>query len=288
MSRGRYPALSGAGYPRTVAAVDLYLDLLARTLTRVGFGDVERQPVEGMTRARAAIIGPVQAALRTRRMEVVRLHHITPEARESGRVWPREAETMVGLPRLRNLRSCIEQCLTDDVPGDILEAGVWRGGAAIYARAILAAHDVKDRTVWVADSFEGLPKPAAKWAAEDVVLHHIHNKVFAVGLDEVRRNFERYGMLDDQVRFLVGWFADTLPAAPVEQLAVLRLDGDMYGSTMDTLTPMFPKVQHGGFVIIDDYCLDPCRQAVHDYRDAHGITDPIEDIDGMGAYWRKT
>jgi len=90
------------------------------------------------------------------------------------------------------------------------------------------------------------------------------------------------------VRFLKGWFRDTLPAAPIERLAVLRLDGDMYQSTMDTLVNLYPKVSQGGYVIVDDYGAIPaCRQAVNDYRAANGITEEIRDIDWTGIFWQK-
>ena len=105
----------------------------------------------------------------------------------------------------------------------------------------------------------------------------------------MKANFAKYGLLDDRVVFLDGWFKDTLPAAPIERLAVLRLDGDMYESTMEALTALYDKVSTGGFVIIDDYgCIDACRKAVHDFRDARGIAEKIVDIDGWGVYWRKS
>lgn len=90
------------------------------------------------------------------------------------------------------------------------------------------------------------------------------------------------------MRFLKGWFKDTLPRAPIQKLAVLRLDGELYESTVGSLTHLFPKLSVGGYIIIDDYFLKGCREAVHDFRDKHGIDDPINDIDGMGAYWRST
>jgi hypothetical protein len=95
-------------------------------------------------------------------------------------------------------------------------------------------------------------------------------------------------MLDRQVRFLEGWFKDTLPTAPIGQIAVLRLDGDMYESTIQALEALYERVSPGGFVIIDDYFLGPCRQAVTDFRSRTGIIDSIIDIDGKGVFWRKS
>ena len=207
--------------------------------------------------------------------------------RLDGRDWPSIAHTMVGMARLDNLQHCIGQVLEDGVSGDFIETGVWRGGACIFMRAILRAHGVADRTVWVADSFAGMPA-ATGHAADAALKLHEHNDVLAVSLDTVRRNFERYDLLDDQVHFLPGWFKDTLPTAPVEKLAVIRLDGDLYGSTMDALVHLYPKLSPGGFVIVDDYCIPHCRQAVDDFRSEHSITDEVVPIDASAAYWRHT
>lgn len=155
-------------------------------------------------------------------------------------------------------------------------------------RGVLAAYGVRDRTVWVADSFAGLPAPdPARWPADAGDSHH-KATVLAVSEAEVRENFRRYGLLDDQVRFLPGWFRDTLPTAPIERLAVLRLDGDMYESTIEALNALYPRLSDGGFCIIDDYgAVEGCRRAVEDYRSSHQVEDPMIKIDLTGVYWRK-
>jgi len=165
---------------------------------------------------------------------------------------------------------------------------VWRGGACIFMKAILAASGVKDRKVFVADSFQGLPEPdAEKYPLDKGDTHHLFDSVLAVSDAQVRRNFEKYGLWDDSVVFLKGWFKDTLPTAPIKQLAILRLDGDMYSSTIEVLETLYPKLSKGGFCIIDDYALAGCRKAVDDYRAKNGITTPIETIDWTGRWWRK-
>jgi hypothetical protein len=202
--------------------------------------------------------------------------------------YPARAHTMIGVKRLRNIQKLVEDVIANDVPGDLLEAGAWRGGATIFMRALLEAHDVRDRTVWVADSFEGLPpaNPEVYPADEGMKLNEI--PALAISIEEVRSNFERYGLLDDQVKFLKGWFKDTFPGAPIEQLAVLRLDGDLYESTMDSLVPLYPKVVSGGYVIVDDYQIIPsCKKAVDDYRAEHGISAPIVEVDWNAVYWQK-
>jgi O-methyltransferase len=138
-----------------------------------------------------------------------------------------------------------------------------------------------------ADSFEGLPVPNPDYPADAGSEFHLF-KDLAVPLDEVLENFRKYDLLDGQVRFLEGWFSDTLPACPIERLAVLRLDGDMYASTMDALHHLYPKLSVGGYVIVDDYGAVPaCKSAAHDYRYRHDITEAIINIDWTGVYWRK-
>ncbi|MFZ9132836.1 MAG: TylF/MycF/NovP-related O-methyltransferase [Gemmobacter sp.] len=209
--------------------------------------------------------------------------------RATGQDWPSVAHSMIGRARMENLRFCVETALDDGVPGDLIETGVWRGGACILMRGILRARAVTDRTVWVADSFAGLPPPdAAAYPADAGDLHHTMADL-AVPLEEVQRNFALYGLLDDQVRFLKGWFRDTLPGAPIGQLAVLRLDGDMYESTTDALRALYHKVAPGGFVIVDDYhAVAGCKAAVHDHlATLPAAAQPeIREIDGTGVYWR--
>jgi hypothetical protein len=168
------------------------------------------------------------------------------------------AVSMLPLARFDNLQACIADVLTSNIPGDFIETGVWRGGATIFMRAMLKAIGITDRIVWVADSFEGLPEPDAdKFPIEakthqGAVMTKVYNH-FAAGLDEVQSNFTAYGVLDKQVRFLKGWFKDTLPTAPIGALAIMRLDGDYYESTMDALTNLYDKLSVGGYAIIDDY-----------------------------------
>jgi O-methyltransferase len=162
-------------------------------------------------------------------------------------------------------------------------------------RGILKAFEVTDRTVWVADSFEGLPEPDAKRFPLEARVHAGRTMKetyghFAVSLDLVRDNFRRYDLLDEQVQFVKGWFKDSLPSVPVERLAMFRLDGDYYESTMDALTVLYPKVSPGGYVIVDDYGEDRwtyCRKAIHDFRERFHLTEKIVQVDSKCAYWRR-
>ena len=195
---------------------------------------------------------------------------------------------MIGLKRLDDLHSCIQQVLRDDVPGDFIETGVWRGGACIFMRAALKAYGDSARRVWVADSFEGLPKPDGRYKQDDGDRHWKKSDILGVSLDQVKANFSRYGLLDERVLFLKGWFKDTLPIARGERLAILRLDGDMYSSTMDSLLNLYPKLSVGGYAIIDDYGeIEACREAVNDFRASNKIAASLSPIDLSGVCWKK-
>jgi hypothetical protein len=246
-----------------IASEELYLDLIARTLTGMLYEDPS--------------VGPWPE------------RNFDTDLREHGRDWPSRAQTMVGMKRLANVRLCAESVIRDEVAGDFIETGVWRGGAAIFMRAILKAHRITDRLVWLADSFQGLPPPNPEaYPADAGDINHTMDAL-AVSLEEVKSNFSRYGLLDEQVRFLKGWFRDTLPAAPVDRLALLRLDGDMYESTWDALVNLYPKLSPGGYAIVDDYGAVPaCRQAVDDFRRAQNVTDKLREIDWTGVYWRRS
>jgi glycosyltransferase involved in cell wall biosynthesis len=209
------------------------------------------------------------------------------DARLLGRDWPQTALSMIGRTRMRNVRVLLEQVIRDGIPGDMIETGVWRGGACIYMRAILDAYSIADRTVWVADSFRGLPPPDAEAFPVDAGDTHFTLTDLQVSSDQVRANFARFNLLDDQVKFLEGWFKDTLPSAPIEKLALLRLDGDMYESTWQALEALYHKVSPGGFIIVDDYILAGCAKAVDDWRVREKITAPLQEIDGAAVFWQK-
>src|SRR5688572_21880011 len=274
----------------------LYLTLLKRTLTYYLWGET-LAPIQTMSRSspvRKSIysilksIDSLVSAATADRVCLARRFKFDPASRIEGTDWPPLADTMIGLKRLDNIQFCIEEVLRENVAGDLIETGVWRGGATIFMRGVLKAHGVTDRIVWVADSFQGLPPPdTARYAADAGDPHHTLNYFLGVSLEQVQHNFERYGLLDKQVKFLKGWFKDTLPGAPMQALALLRLDGDMYESTMDALVNLYPKLSVGGYIIIDDYFLEGCKQAVHDYRQKHGITEELQRIGDIGAYWKR-
>jgi len=197
------------------------------------------------------------------------------------------AHSMIGRKRMDNIQHCVETIMKENIAGDLLEAGVWRGGATIFMRALLMVHGDESRKVWVADSFDGVPPPSLPQDKIDISKSKM--PMLAVSLEEVKSLFERYELLDGQVQFLKGWFKDTLPSAAIEKLSLLRADGDLYESTWDVLSNLYHKVTKGGFVIIDDYN-EPglaCKEAVHDFRRLHNIKEALVPIDEMSVFWRK-
>jgi O-methyltransferase len=261
-----------------------YLKLLRTCLTRSfsepGYAEIPKNTRTLLKSTRYAGYSLIQGMLKPLHLSLVQTN------RPSG-------ETMMGMGALENLHSCMKHVLADSVEGDFVETGVWRGGGTIYMRGFLKAYRDQHRKVWVADSFEGLPKPKDEYEA-DKGSQLWASEYLAVSVDQVRKNFAFYDLLDDRVCFLKGFFSDTMPKAPIDRIAVLRLDGDMYESTIVVLKHLYPKLSAGGFVIVDDYGMLPeCNRAVEDYRKSLNITDPLQIIGyvngaPLGAYWRKS
>lgn len=277
---------------------DKYLELLKKSLLNELYLENELRIfclAEGLLRKKWS--------LPYRKVDFERLHHI-------GKYFPKElemfrtnrhegellevnsrhfvyADTMIGRKRLNNIEHCLHTILKEEIPGDVIECGVWKGGAAIFMKAYLDAYEAGERVVWLADSFDGLPESTLE---QDKYMDMSKKSLpgLAIPKGAVLDNFAKYEVSLDNVQFLEGWFKDTLPNAPVEQLALLRLDGDLYESTMHALQSLYHKLSPGGFVIIDDYkALPQCEEAVHDFRSAQNITASIEIIDKMAVYWRK-
>jgi hypothetical protein len=317
----RYQALGLGPLPDDAPAAQLYIDMVKRVVANIIYQD---RPVFYFDA----------------RNDRVLAREFDLEHRLYGKDLPSEAHTMVGIRRLENLHRAVETVLRESVPGDLLEAGVLRGGAAIFLRAILKAHGIRDRRVIACDTFTKRPTlssaphvwlavrilalaaaiPGRAWRrrlffvlqrslasrsgfayvedpSDEMVegamwlcrnVNKMENTRDRTSLTVVRSHFARYGLLDDQVVFLQGLFSDTLPQAPLERLALLRLDGDTYESTRDVLEPMYPKLSPGGYCIIDDYHAFPdCRRAVDAYRTTHGITEELCPIDQHAVFWRK-
>lgn len=266
-----------------------YVDLLKRTLTGTAGAtyDVVIPRSRRLYSLQQAAYGSLQRLLARRGLALLR--QADPKVSAQGMGQTAIGETMIGIARLEQIEACVAEVMADEVPGDFIETGVWRGGASIFMRALLDVHGDTKRTVWLADSFAGLPKPdAARYPADKGDRHWQKSASLAISLEQVRANVARHGFLDNRVRFLPGWFRDTLPGAPVERLAVLRLDGDMYESTMVALDALYDRLSVGGYVIVDDYALPTCAKAIIDFRSKRDIHDPLVRVDWTGVHWRKS
>lgn len=207
------------------------------------------------------------------------------QIRAFGVDWPLQGLTMVGLSRLDDLQSCVESIVTHGVEGDLIEAGTWRGGASMLMRATLDSLGATDRRVWLADSFEGFPEPDD---AHPDTERLADVEYVAVPMDEVRGNFARFG-LEVGVEYRPGFFHETMPGLRGNRWSIVRLDGDSYEATWLTLQSLYPGLSVGGYLIVDDYgALEECRRAVGEFRERHGIEEPIEEVDWTAVRWRRT
>lgn len=279
-----------------------YLRLLRNTLSNTHYRNSDDMPLTageiGLAQqaleklrqrfADKALAGTIPQADEVRRS----LEMFTPEF---GAAYARSNQlqtfTLLESSGLDNVEFCVRSVLERNIPGDLIECGVWRGGTCIYMRGLLKALGESGRTVWVADSFQGLPEPDGDISPLDAVSHEFLKLVggFSVSLEAVQNNFAAFDLLDSQVRFLPGWFSDTLQQAPIERLALMRLDADYYESTQQALDALYPKLSPGGFVIIDDYGIMPlgARRAVEEFRSLHAIENPLIFANRAVAYWQK-
>jgi O-methyltransferase len=284
----RYDAAAG-----DVAMRRRYLDLLARALGNLIYPEhqlrIEHLEQHGPGADRVAR----ERMLRDIRYSDPETFASLIEHKREGRVWRGrpawDAHTMVGLRRLENLEACAARIFADEVPGDFLEAGVCQGGAAIFLRALQVAYGEPERQTWVAYSFQGLPEPEHPVDVErELDFSEAVQPWLAMSLQAVQDNFRTYDLLSDAVRFVPGWFSDTLPGIEVEQIALLRLDADLYASTRDALLALYDRVSPGGYVVIDDYgAFEACRMAVDEFLAERGVEPELRPIDWSAVYWRK-
>ena len=216
--------------------------------------------------------------------------------RAVGDDWPEYGYTMIGMHRLASLRAQLERVMgvsgsnAPVVPGDMLECGVWRGGASIFATGVLVAWNDTTRQVHLCDSFHGLP--VATTAADSNIWQAMH--YLEVSMDTVKSHFARFYLLDEsRVKFYRGYFQFSLPHVRRQfldnerRLAVLRLDGDMWESTMDELFNLYELLNVGGVVLIDDWKHVPeCKAAIETFMQMHHFNETVV-VDNDVAYWIK-
>lgn len=284
---GRGLAVEDPGRPDPIR--NRYLALLKRSLVNMLYPELELQ-IHHLEGGADGLSGTaLQRFQRDIKMHQQGKYNRLMAGKWQGTAPPTSPYTMIGLFRLANIERCAEQVIAEGVPGDFLEAGVCKGGAAIFLRALQVAHGAAERRTWVVDSFEGVPPSEdPDDAGYGIHLEESRRPWLACSESAVREHFKRYGLLDANVRFLPGWLADTLPSAATGPLALLRIDVDLYSSTKECLDLLYDRVSPGGFVIVDDYgYLQCCRDAVDEFRARRGVEEPIRRVDSSGIYWRK-
>jgi hypothetical protein len=188
--------------------------------------------------------------------------------------------------------------VNESIEGDLVECGVAAGSQIAAFQLALMETGATDRRIWAFDSFEGIPL-AGEFDTEQPGIGEIKTDKFAPieqrlvssgvtahSLESVVNNFNGWGLPTANVEFVKGWFQHTLKST-VEQMgkiSVLRLDGDLYESTLICLKYLYPKVSKGGIVIIDDYALAGCQAAVKQYFKSIRKKFPeMETVDGYGV-----
>ena len=245
---------------------EMYLEFLKSFLSATAFNDAESS---------------VKGSLRIQKFDASK--------RDGGEDWTYLGDTMTGNLYLQNIWNLLQDVSKNNIPGDYMETGVWRGGASVFARAILNTLGETDRLSYVCNSFAGLPPGDRALDAKDKGWDNI-GFYLAVADEIVATNFQKMGMLDSNVVFAKGFFNETMPplSKHIDKMAVMRLDGDMYKSTVDVLYHSYDKMSIGGYVIMDDWFGFPSRTAVEDFFKVHGISPEIIAIDSIAAYWKKT
>jgi len=197
--------------------------------------------------------------------------------------------SMLSTVRLLTLYQLVKDVQQQGLLGDIVECGVGNGGAsAIMARSYLDAGGNHERSIWVFDSFEGLPPPSER---DGQMVSQYYFKGFSKGnLDKVRFIFNKLSVPFDHVKVVTGWVEDTLPKNNLKQVALLHIDTNWYESVKAALDNIYDKVVVGGFIIVDDFLFfNGCRDAVLDFLKERGIEDKvrINKVDRSAVYFQK-
>jgi hypothetical protein len=202
--------------------------------------------------------------------------------------------TMLDDLALIDLVHVLRTVIEEDVPGDLVECGAWRGGAAFLLASQLKQAGVSDRKVWLLDSFEGLPPPQE--IDGDAALAYSRNTDSPGYYDNCRASLEEVQASADELglgaltTLVKGWFEDTLPAtsASIGPIALLHIDADWYSSVRSCLDHLYDHVSDGGFVIFDDYGVwDGCAVAVHEFLSSRQLPHRLETTKTGQAFFRK-
>jgi len=196
--------------------------------------------------------------------------------------------TMVKNKNLINLYHLVQEADRLNLPGDIVECGVWNGGSAAFmAVAHAEGPNPRLRTLWLFDSFEGLPRPDERDGEEE---RKAYFEEWNKGdIEKVKQVFKKMGLGLEKVKIVPGWFEQTLTTTPVGPIALLHIDADWYSSVKMALEAFYDRVVPEGFVILDDYGYwKGCTQALQDFLFEHEKAQVrIEPMGRDGGYFQK-
>jgi O-methyltransferase len=183
--------------------------------------------------------------------------------------------TMTSPERIHALVTAVEYVIANDIPGDIVECGVWRGGSMMAVAETLVRLGKTNRRLYLFDTFEGMPPPAETdvnfrgEAAADLMSKAERDTawVWAVAqLEDVKERMRSTGYPEDLIEYVEGKVEDTIPREAPEQVAILRLDTDWYQSTKHEMKHLYPRLSPGGVLIVDDYGhWEGAKKAVDEY-----------------------
>ena len=205
--------------------------------------------------------------------------------------------SMTGEDRILATVAAVEYIVEHDIPGAIVECGVWRGGQ-MMAAALALNHLQARRPLFLFDTFEGMTAPkevdrdmegqVAQGTFTAMSGNAVGKRWCEARLDEVQRNVASTGYPMELVHFVVGPVEQTLPEAAPEKIAYLRLDTDWYASTIHELNHLFPKVSRLGVVAVDDYGhWEGARKATDEYLSQHAVPALLHRIDYSGRQFIK-
>jgi len=196
--------------------------------------------------------------------------------------------TLVGPERIHNLFVLARRIEDEQIPGDVIECGICNGGTGALL-AHFATHSRLNRTIWLLDSFEGMPEPTPEdgdGPGGDAAKKHVGAE--RGDIKRVKSVLEQAGADGGRVRILPGWFHDTFPSVIAPQIALLNVDADWYESVKLCLDTFYDRVSVGGFVSIDDYGHWPgCRRAVDEFFRARGLQPTLHAVDYTCRWFRK-
>ena len=231
----------------------------------------------------------------TRRLEPESLAETHPDLDQGFLdLYPRFAPfTMTSPERMYALWQALRHLDAADVQGDVVECGVWRGGSSMLAGAKLTELGDKARALWLYDTFEGMSEPGEEdvdYSGEQMTEvwdrhrdDHDSPILCYSTLDEVRANMAGTGFPAERTHFVEGKVEDTIPGRAPERIALLRLDTDWFASTRHELVHLYPRLEPGGVLIVDDYGhWQGARQAVDGYFEELGVPLLLSRIDYTG------